>query len=191
MKKIWLSIAILTISVSTFAQDKQMHHDKGMHHSTQKTAKQGKLTEAGNDIFGTIAETIKVLNANPNTDWSKVDLETLRQHLLDMRDMSENIKIHSQTPIKNGLKINLSPTTWRAKQALKRIFMGHPILLKKETGWVMTSILDNNTYTLIITGKASDVDKIRGLGYIGIMANGNHHQPHHLSMARGQNPHKH
>jgi hypothetical protein len=32
--------------------------------------------------------------------------------------------------------------------------------------------------------------KIRGLGYIGLMAYGDHHQRHHWAMATGKSPHK-
>ena len=41
-------------------------------------------TEAGQDAFAAIAEVVKLLDADPMTDWSKVDLEALRRHLIDM-----------------------------------------------------------------------------------------------------------
>jgi hypothetical protein len=41
----------------------------------------------------------------------------------------------------------------------------------------------------VVSKKAHEVAKIRGLGYIGVMAYGNHHQPHHWAMASGENPH--
>jgi hypothetical protein len=33
---------------------------------------------------------------------------------------------------------------------------------------------------------AKAVARVRGLGFIGLLALGAHHQPHHLAMARGQ-----
>ncbi len=42
---------------------------------------------------------------------------------------------------------------------------------------------------LVVTG--SDPDRIRALGFIGVMTVGMHHQAHHLALASGQNPHAH
>ena len=43
--------------------------------------------------------------------------------------------------------------------------------------------------TMTVTGP--DPARIRGLGFIGLMTVGMHHQAHHLALASGQNPHKH
>ncbi|ABM04611.1 conserved hypothetical protein [Psychromonas ingrahamii 37] len=148
------------------------------------------LTEGGNEAFGTIQEVILKLNRDPNTAWNKVNLEALRQHLLDMNDMTFNIDVISQEPIKNGLKATIRPTTNRAKKALERIFAAHPNQLKRDTGWIMKVVKDNDQYILMTTsGDPKDSDKIRGLGYIGLMAYGTHHQQHHWAMATGKNPH--
>jgi hypothetical protein len=37
----------------------------------------------GQDAFGAVQEIVRMLEADPETDWSKVDLEVLRQHLID------------------------------------------------------------------------------------------------------------
>jgi hypothetical protein len=34
-----------------------------------------------------------------------------------------------------------------------------------------------------------DIPKLRGLGFLGVMTSGMHHQMHHLMIARGENPH--
>jgi len=41
----------------------------------------------GQDAFGAIAEVVRFLEADPETDWSAVDLERLRQHLIDMNEV--------------------------------------------------------------------------------------------------------
>ena len=38
----------------------------------------------GQDAFGAMQEIVHILDVDPQTDWSKVDLEALRQHLIDM-----------------------------------------------------------------------------------------------------------
>ena len=35
-----------------------------------------------------IQEVVRILDADPKTDWSKVDLEALRQHLIDMDEVT-------------------------------------------------------------------------------------------------------
>ncbi|MFI5002553.1 MAG: hypothetical protein ACHQK9_21925, partial [Reyranellales bacterium] len=42
----------------------------------------------GQDAFGAIQEIVRLLEADPKTDWSKVDLEGLRQHLIDMNEVT-------------------------------------------------------------------------------------------------------
>jgi hypothetical protein len=44
--------------------------------------------EPGQDAFGTIQEIVQILEADPKTDWSKVNLEALRQHLIDMNEVT-------------------------------------------------------------------------------------------------------
>jgi hypothetical protein len=172
---------------SVFAADE---HSTMMKNEHKAEASDMMLTEAGNDAFGTIQEVIAKLNSDPSTDWNKINIEALRLHLLDMHDMTLNIEVISQKPIPNGLEAIVRPTTNRAAFALERVFKAHPAQLKRETGWDMQVVKNSGQYTLTITSEnPKDTSKIRGLGYIGLMAYGNHHQPHHWAMAVGKNPH--
>src|SRR5260370_6241702 len=45
-------------------------------------------TMPGQDAFAAIQENGQILDADPKTDWSKIDLEALRQHLIDMNDVT-------------------------------------------------------------------------------------------------------
>ena len=56
------------------------------------------LTQPGNDIFGTIQEVIQQLKDDPETNWSDVNLEALRQHLLDMKAFTEEVEVLSRNP---------------------------------------------------------------------------------------------
>ena len=95
-----------------------------------------------------------------------------------------------EEPIKLGFKAVITPTTNRALQSMSRVLSVHPSQMKEETGWNMVVTNNNGIFTIAVTtDQLQDVDKIRGLGYIGIMAYGNHHQPHHWAMASGDNPH--
>lgn len=106
-----------------------------------------------------------------------------------MQDMALNVTVEQQ-PINLGFMAVITPTTNRAVQSMIRVLSAHPSQMKIETGWDMTVTNNNGIFTITVTtDQLLDVNKIRGLGYIGIMAYGNHHQPHHWAMASGQNPH--
>ena len=173
LRIIILSFSLLFgYSVSTYSQH-QMH--------SQSTP----LTESGNDIFGAIQQVISQLEQSSNTDWSQVNLEALRQHLLDMKAFTEEVEVLSQNPIESGIEIQVKPQTERAGIALSNVFKMHPSMIKSEQGWEMkASQSDNSIWTITCTtDKTSEVDKIRGLGYIGLLATGAHHQLHHWMIA--------
>ncbi len=187
-----LVIIITVTCVATYAIAANTGGEMASHNQhTKQTPQLTVLSEAGNDAFGTIQEVISKLNNDPNTDWSKVNLEKLRKHLVDMNNMTLHVEVISQVDTENGLGVIVKPTTESSKKTLNRVFKVHPSQLKMETGWDMTVKTDNGKYILrITTVDKRDVSKIRGLGYIGLMAYGVHHQKHHWDMARGEDPHK-
>lgn len=148
------------------------------------------LTEPGNAIFATLQEVVNQLLQDDNTNWEKVDLESLRQHLIDMENFTVNVRVISKTAIEQGVQVLIEPSTSQAAGSLDRALAAHPAMLEQETGWNMVSEKSANNYRIQITStNPEDVMKIRALGYIGIMTMGSHHQPHHWAMASGNNPH--
>ena len=155
-------------------QDKHSQHDisKHGHHGMHNMST--KLTEAGNDAFGTLQEVLQQLIADPKTDWSRVNLEALRQHLADMRNFTLDIEVLEQTPIPNGVRAVVSPNNKRVSESLTRVFAAHPAQLEIETGWKMIAKQQGKVFNVTITTeKPEEVSKIRGLGFIGAMAWGN------------------
>jgi len=203
-----LSLILLTGTALAQSEQTTMNHSMNMgesgqntmNHSMnmaqmggqgQNTAAAQQPTEAGNDAFGTIQEIITLLSNDPDTNWKEVNIEALRRHLVDMQDMTINVNVLSQKPIPNGLLAIVEPTTPRAAKALARVMKAHPAQLANETGWTMQVDQRGRQYALTTTTEnPQEVDKIRGLGYIGLMAYGMHHQPHHWMMATGKNPHQ-
>lgn len=170
--------------------EEHSHRDhNGMSHGTSNATP---LTEPGNDAFAAIQEAVDKLMADPNTDWRRVDLEALRQHLVDMNNFTLHVKVVSQKPIRGGVEFIVKPTTAEAAGSLDRLFAAHPAILKQESGWDMSATKIKGGYSARVTSRnPNDVEKIRGLGYIGIVALGKHHQLHHWQMATGVNPHQH
>lgn len=184
-----LVIAILASTANSYAQEME-HHDHGA--ASHAASNATPLTEPGNGAFAAVQEAVEKLMADPNTDWSHVNLEALRQHLVDMDNFTLHVKVVSQTPIDGGVEFTVKPTTPEAAGSLKRLFAAHPAILKQESGWDMQAKKVKGGYTARVTSSnPNDVAKIRGLGYIGIIALGKHHQLHHWQMATGVNPHQH
>lgn len=183
--KVFMFCLAYSVNLSAEEAHSNMHHQ---HHMMQTM--EGSLKEAGNDIFATIQEVIDQLENDPETDWSKVNIEALRQHLLDMNDMAVNIDVINQKPLVNGLEVTIQATTMRAKQTLLKVFNVHPMHLKRETGWDMQVVQNKEHFIVTTTSKdLKQVNKIIALSYIGLMAYGNHHQPHHWGISTSQNPH--
>lgn len=159
-----------------------------MHHGDMGSP----LTEAGNDAFGTVQEVVAKLQANPNTDWSKVDLEALRQHLVDMDNFTKQVTVIGKKDIANGVELTVQPDNERARGSLERALAAHPAMVQQETGWNMKADIKGKVFRITVTSSnPKDTAQIRGLGYIGLMALGHHHQAHHWAMANGINPHSH
>lgn len=81
------------------------------------------LTEPGQGAFAALSEVVRVLEANPHTDWSRVDLAGLRAHLVDM-DRLVSDAVVTETDLLDGL---LMMTTGNAETiaTLQRMVPAH------------------------------------------------------------------
>ena len=160
-------------------------------HAAHGSAQSAMLTAPGNDAFGAIQEVVNKLMSDPRTDWGRVNLEALRQHLVDMANTTLYVDVVEQKPIKNGITFTVKPAVPGAAASLDRTMSAHSEVLRQETGWALHAKKLGSGWRVDVTSPRPDeVVKIQGLGYIGIMALGNHHQPHHWQMATGGNPHR-
>jgi hypothetical protein len=141
----------------------------------------------GQDAFGAIQEIVRILEADPKTDWSKVNLEALRQHLIDMSEVT--IRADAVTKlIDGGLEITVTGTG-RTVEAIQHMVpaQAHQVDQTHLNGWdAKTELLPNGVLLTVTSGDPQQVQHIRGLGFIGFMASGSHHQAHHLAMAKGE-----
>ncbi len=147
-------------------------------------------TMPGQDAFGTIQEIVRILEADPKTDWSKVDLEALRQHLIDMNDVT--LKSDAKAVrIDGGIAISITGVD-RTVEAIRRMVQAHATELDKMRGWsAEVENLPNGVRLTVTARDPVQVTRIRGLGFVGLMVSGAHHQPHHLAMAKGEFVHVH
>lgn len=154
----------------------------GMH--GQQSGAAGTPRMPGQDAFGTIQEVVQILEADPATDWSKVNIAALREHLIDMDEVTLRAAA-SERALDNGVEIAVTGEG-RTLAAIKRMVPAHVQELK-EIGWsAKTEDLPNGVKLTVTASEATPLTKLKALGFMGIMVQGGHHQPHHLMMAKGK-----
>jgi hypothetical protein len=163
-----------------------MSHNPSMHHMAGMPATSPAMP--GQDAFGAIAEVVRLLEADPQTDWSKVDLERLRQHLIDMNEVVLRSEV-KQAPVPGGLAMEITGTG-RTERAIRAMVVPHAAELDRMPEWSARTEPIAGGVRLIVVAKTPDdakaVARIRGLGFAGLITQGAHHQPHHLAMAKGE-----
>jgi hypothetical protein len=144
----------------------------------------GQPTLPGQDAFGAIQEVVQILESDPTTDWSKVNIAALRGHLIDMNEVTLHAAA-TERPLDNGVEITVTGEG-RTLEAIKRMVPAHVSELVK-IGWnAKTEELPNGMKLTVTTDDAKQAIKLKALGFMGIMVQGGHHQPHHLMIAKGE-----
>jgi hypothetical protein len=150
----------------------------------QQSAVTGTPTMPGQDAFGAIQEIVQILQSDPKTDWSKVNIDALRQHLFDMNEVTLHAAA-AQRIVDNGIEITVTGEG-RTLESIKRMVPAHVNELH-EIGWnVKSDDLPNGVKLTVLASEAQPLTKLKALGFMGIMVQGGRHQPHHLMMAMGQ-----
>jgi hypothetical protein len=147
--------------------------------------------EGGQAAFSAIAEIVGRLEADPSTDWSMVDLEALRAHLRDMDDVTLRSAVAAM-PIPGGFEADVTGEG-RTIEAIRRMTTAHAAVISAGGDLRMTSTPVPGGATVRVVsatpGDARAVARVRGLGFIGVMALGDHHPVHHELIARGMHGH--
>ncbi len=184
-----LSLGALLITSQLRAQSPPAaptdHPAPGQHPATSAP---GAPTLPGQDAFGAIAEVVRRLEADPGTDWSRVDLERLRQHLIDMSEVVLRSEIRSRA-IPGGLVLDITGAA-RTERAIRAMVGPHAVELDRMPEWAATTQPIAGGLRLTVTARRAEdvktVVRIRGLGFVGLLVQGGHHGPHHLAMAKGE-----
>ena len=174
-----------------WAQQAQMPNAQMQHQHAMGQAAGGQAVLPvlpGQDAFGAIQEIVRILEADPMTDWNKVDLERLRQHLIDMNDVTLRSEVKA-TAVPGGLMMDVTGTG-RTEQAIRRMVVPHTVELNSMSQWSARTEEIPGGLRLTVVAKNPDdaktIARIRGLGFIGLLVQGAHHQPHHIAMAKGE-----
>jgi hypothetical protein len=160
-----------------------MHGQMGAH-MMMGTGMTGQPTLPGQAAFGTIQEVVRILEADPTTDWAKVNIAALREHLIDMDEVTLRA-VTAERALDNGIEIAVTGTS-RTRDAIKRMIPAHVQELNA-TGWnAKAEDLPDGEKLTVTSTDAKQVTKLKALGFMGIMVQGAHHQAHHLMMAKGE-----
>ena len=158
----------------------------GRHGETAPNAS-GAPKEAGQSAFAAIQEIVLILRADPQTDWSKVNVEALRQHLIDMNNVTLSAQVKTEaTP--QSVKFIVTGAGDVAG-SIQRMVLAHADAMNGANGWTLQGEKIADGAILTVSASAPELAKAKALGFIGTMTEGMHHQEHHLALARGVDPH--
>ena len=196
------SVGIALLSLSLWAVDMKGGHTPSGHtpsghamsghtpvmgHS-QNTGDHGPLMEGGQSAFAALIEIVALLENDEQTDWSRVDLDSTRAHLLDMHHVILNTE--ASASIIDNLTIRFDIRANKESiSSVHRMIPTHGRFIEQSRGWTIVSELDDAGASLKISvTDNSTLKKLNALGFYGFMALDSHHQAHHLQIALGM-PH--
>jgi hypothetical protein len=177
---------VLALAMLPASARAQHEHRPGMQHPGDSAGGATKATLPGQDAFGAIAEIVAILRADSTTDWSRVNIEALRQHLIDMNLVTLGAKVTSES-VAQGLRMDVTGEG-RTVGAIRRMVGAHGNVLAAEGMAGVSSEIPGGVRWTVTSADPARVAELRALGFIGIMTVGDHHTTHHLQLARGETP---
>lgn len=181
-------LAVLAVLAPGAALAQMTHdHDGDAHHMHMMSVGGKAPTQSGQSAFAAIQEIVEILEADPRTDWSKVDVEALRRHLVDMNNVTLAADVRAE-PVEGGMRFTVTGAG-AVRDSIRRMVAAHAATMNGADGWRMSSAEIEDGAVLTVLVPAKDAEKLHGLGFIGVLTRGMHHAMHHLMIARGENPH--
>lgn len=183
-----VSLGLVLNTAPAWSQGGMTHrHTPGMSHDSAMAAPRAMPTRAGQEAFATIGEIVRLLDADPRTDWSKVDLEALREHLRDMDDVTLRAVVRA-TPVDGGATFEVQGTG-RVREAIRRMALAHGATTVASDGFRWTAVQTPTgarvTVRALNAADTAMATRIRALGFVALLTLGDHHTAHHLGIADG------
>lgn len=144
--------------------------------------------ETGQSQFAAIAEIVTLLRNDPETDWSMVDIQALRDHLVDMDNLTTRASVERTV---DGQNVVFSVTgDTMVASSIQRMVTAHNLMLQQATDWSVSSSEQASGATMTVNvASKEELYQVMGLGFFGLMTIGAHHQQHHVMIATGRSPH--
>ena len=180
-----VSIIVALASLSLWATEKHNGHKPAMKHNAMEN-NDVQAKEGGQATFAALVEIVSLLEQDDNTDWSTVDLDVLRAHLLDMNQLILNTEATKSTNGDTQIQFDIRGTT-ASIPSIHRMVPAHSRFIEQSRGWVIDPELNEVGAKLTITvNNASTLSRLNALGFYGFMSLDSHHQAHHYRMAVGR-----
>lgn len=190
-----LALILCLAPSGAFAQANDVHsmtHGKPMaaherHMAGEPPTADRVPTQPGQSAFAAIQEIVAILEADPKTDWSKVDIDALREHLVDMNNvtLAANVKSDFRD---GGVRFDVTGVG-PVSDSIRRMVEAHAATMNGVDGWTFEAREIDGGASLLVHAPQRDANKLRGLGFFGVLTIGMHHQMHHVMIARGEKPH--
>ena len=188
-----LLLATLVICFGPLAANGAVADDMNMmNHAGHEGPAMGVMpTEPGQSAFAAIAEIVGILRADPETDWSKVDIDRLREHLVDMDELTLNAHVETSSDDRR-VTFHVSGEG-RTRRAIQDMVPAHASFLASDMAMqAHAEVTDDGAILVLTADNADQLRQYKALGFFGVMALGAHHQAHHMALARGiGDPHSH
>ena len=173
MKLSFLSAAMIFVASNTIAQ-----------HAHQFNS----TSETGQSQFAAIAEIVSLLRDDPETNWAQVDIKALREHLVDMDNVTNKASV--ERTVDELVVTFLITGDEVATASIQRMVLAHSPMLQQSSDWsVIAQEQEGGAKMMIQVSSEDDLNQVLGLGFFGVMTIGAHHPQHHLMVATGQSPH--
>lgn len=193
----WCSkqLIVFVTCVTTLAgvgRTAQAQSTGGMDHSRHAAMMGGQSpgaapAPAGQDAFAAISAVVAALEADSTTDWSKVNIEALRRHLVAMNDVTLGARV-AQTATAGGARMDVTGDG-RVTASIREMLRAHaPQLDGLGIYRATVEEIPGGARLTVTAADARDtktIAKIRGLGFAGLLTQGAHHEAHHIALARG------
>jgi len=190
MLRLLLLTLLLALPLAASAQQAGHGHGAAMSHPSPAGMPAGDgPREPGQAAFAAIQEIVAILVADPTTDWSKVNIEALRRHLIDMDNVTLRAAVVA-TPVASGMRYDVTGDG-AVRNAIRRMVKAHARTMSGTDG--MTMLAEDAPEGAVMTVTVEDpaaLPRLKALGFIGLMTLGMHHQEHHLMIASGRGPHE-
>lgn len=148
----------------------------------------GSPSETGQSQFAAIAEIVTLLRGDPDTNWAQVDIKALRDHLVDMDNVTTRASVERTI---DAMSVTFTVTGDQGVAAsIQRMVLAHGSMLQGASDWTITTAQkEGGASVLVQTVSDAELNEVLGLGFFGLMTIGAHHQQHHLMIATGRSPH--
>lgn len=186
MRRTLCLLAAVFVPTLAGAQTMPGHHHAGPMPGPSLTEASAP-TQPGQAAFAAIQEIVEVLESDPSTDWAKVNVEALRQHLIDMDNVTLRASVQAE-PAEDGM-VFIIIGDGPVRDSIRRMTAAHAAAMNGAGGWRFAATPTDAGARLTVHVPPADRPKLAGLGFIGVLTRGMHHQEHHLMLARGGNPH--